>query len=242
MRYAFMSDVHSNIEAFEAVLEDIDNYNPDKILFLGDIVGYGPNPNECVARLLEVSNFTLGGNHDWAVVGKTSSEYFNPFAREALNWTIETLTEKHADFLKTTEASAIVDGFQVAHSTPKHPEEWRYIMSQKEALGNYLYLEADICFIGHSHQPVIIEYESAEDLGIYRDSFMELDTEKKYLINVGSVGQSRDGNEDSCWVMYDSVACNVEFHRVRYDVRATQKKMAMAKLPQYLIDRLSFGR
>lgn len=242
MRYALLSDIHSNIEAFDAVLADVKAVGVDRLLFLGDIVGYGPNPNECIDRLLSVADLSLGGNHDWAVVGKTPADYFNPFAREAVEWTMKALREDHKDFLKRTRAIDIFDGFQVAHSSPMRPEEWRYIMSQKEALDNYPYIETDICFIGHSHQPIIIEYRNEREIRVFRDAYKILDHESKYVINIGSVGQPRDGNVNACWVFYDSEVGSVEFRRVPYDIPAVQKKMAKIGLPRYLIDRLAIGR
>lgn len=242
MRYAFISDIHSNIEAFDAVLADIEKEKPDRILFLGDIVGYGPSPNECIDRLLQVADFSLGGNHDWAVVGKTPDDYFNPFAKEAVDWTGKVLREDNREFLLRTKASDIIDGFQVAHSTPYNPEEWRYIMSQKEALENYSSIRGQLCFIGHSHQPLIIEYQDSSNVRVHRDKVFQFVPENKYIINIGSVGQPRDANVNSCWVLFDSNENRVEYHRVPYDIAAVQKKMENVGLPRYLIDRLALGR
>ena len=242
MRYAIFSDIHSNIEAFDAVLEDIKNTGVDKRLFLGDVVGYGPNPNECIERLLEVSDITLGGNHDWAVVGKTPDDYFNPFAKEAVEWTRSQLKDEHKEFLLRTSASDIVDGFQVAHSSPYNPEEWRYILSYHDASENYDYMQSNLCFIGHSHQPVVIEFLGKEDVEASRVQFKELDKEKKCIVNTGSVGQPRDANVKSCWVLYDSENHSVEYRRVTYDVAAVQAKMEKIGLPRYLIDRLGIGK
>lgn len=242
MRYAFVSDIHSNIEAFEAVLEDIERVSPDRILFLGDIVGYGPNPNECIDKLLQVADVSLGGNHDWAAVGKTPDDYFNPFAKAAVDWTVKTLREDNKDFLLRTKASGSFDGFQVAHSTPFMPEEWRYIMSQKEAVENYQSIESQLCFIGHSHQPLIIEYADPSSVKVYREHSFQFDPGRKYIVNVGSVGQPRDANPDSCWALYDSDEHTIQYHRVPYDIQSVQKKMEEVGLPRYLIDRLAQGR
>ncbi|MGK7345298.1 MAG: metallophosphoesterase family protein [Candidatus Nitrospinota bacterium M3_3B_026] len=242
MRYALLSDAHSNLEAFDAVIADVKSYGVDRVLFLGDIVGYGPNPNECIDRLLKVADLSLGGNHDWAVVGKTPVDYFNPYAREAVDWTMEVLREDHKDFLKRTRAIDIFDNFQVAHSTPCLPEEWRYIMSQTEAMENYPCIQGDTCFIGHSHQPIVIEYETQTSVRVHRDSYKILDHDRKYIVNVGSVGQPRDGDVRACWVAYDSEVGSVEFRRVPYDVAAVQEKMRRIGLPRYLVDRIAVGR
>jgi predicted phosphodiesterase len=242
MRYAFISDIHSNIEAFESVLADMEREKPDRILFLGDIVGYGPNPNECIDKLLQVADVSLGGNHDWAVVGKTPDDYFNPFAKAAVDWTGKALREDSKDFLLRTKASGSFDGFQVAHATPFNPEEWRYIMSHKEALENYSSIEDKLCFIGHSHQPMIIEYRDPATVKVYREQKFQFRPENKYIVNVGSVGQPRDTNVKACWGLYDSDENTFEYHRVAYDIASVQKKMEAVGLPRYLIERLAQGR
>lgn len=242
MRYALISDVHSNLEAFEAVLMDIESAGVDNTLFLGDIVGYGPNPNECMDLLFKVADLSLGGNHDWAAVGLISSDYFNPHAKSAMDWTIEILRDDLKDFLKRTRAIDTFDGIQVAHSSPLNPERWRYVMTQKDAVENYSSIKGEICFIGHSHHPIVIECAGPEDIRALRVDTMTLNPDMKYLINIGSVGQPRDSNPDSCWVIYDSDLGSVEFRRVKYDIPTTQKKMHAAGLAPYLIDRLSQGR
>jgi predicted phosphodiesterase len=242
MRYALVSDIHSNIEAFDAVLMDIKGVGVDRILFLGDIIGYGPNPNECIERLLEVADISLGGNHDWAVIGKTPDDYFNPYAKEAVEWTRKQLKDQHKDFLLRTKAADVVDGFQIAHSSPMNPEEWRYILSYHDASENYPFLDANLCFIGHSHQPVVIEFNTQDDVEASRVEFKELDKDRKAIVNIGSVGQPRDSNIKSCWVLFDSDLYSVEYRRVSYDVEAVQKKMEAIGLPRYLIDRLGLGR
>lgn len=242
MRYALISDVHSNIEALTAVLKDIESLKPDKLLFLGDAVGYGPNPNECIEKLISETDLFLGGNHDWAAVDKTPADYFNPFAREAMDWTVEVLTDKNRDALANTSAEAVVDNIHLAHSTPLNPEDWRYIMTGREAFDNYFAIKTNICFIGHSHQPLVIEYAHESDFDVIRNIDITADPDKKYIVNIGSVGQPRDANPDSCWVLYDSDDGSIAFRRVSYDVFSTQKLMEEIGLPQYLIDRLSLGR
>lgn len=242
MRYALVSDVHSNLEAFRAVLRDIRDMGADRILFLGDIVGYGPSPNECMEILLKVADLSLGGNHDWAVVGKTSDDYFNPYAKAAVDWTRSVLLDDYVDFLRRTRPEDVFDDFQVAHSSPCEPSEWRYIMSQRDALENLGCLKKQICFVGHSHQPLIIEFDTNRSIKVLREERMVLNPELKYIVNIGSVGQPRDSNVNACWVLYDSDDGSVTFRRVAYDVEAVQRKMRGIGLPQYLIDRLAVGR
>ncbi len=242
MRIAIYSDVHGNLEAFEGVLKDIKREDVDKKVFLGDIVGYGPNPNECIELLRENADVILAGNHDWAAVGLTDSEYFNPYAKASLFWTMEALTDVNKAFLKELSPTKMEDAIQFAHSTPLEPQEWRYILTMQDATDNYDSLEKDLCFVGHSHQPVIIEYADAANIVPIRDIYKTLEKNRKYIVNVGSVGQSRDSNPDSCYVVYDSKTQNIEFRRVEYDVARVQKKMEKHKLPQYLIERLGLGR
>lgn len=242
MRYALISDIHSNLEAFQAVLKDIEKVGVDNTLFLGDIVGYGPNPNECLDLLFTVADISLAGNHDWAAVELTSSEYFNPYAKAAMEWTVEVLRDDLKDFLRRTRPTDMFNGIHLAHSSPKNPEQWRYIMSQEEALESYSHIDGSICFIGHSHVPVVIEFTSPTEAHAMRTDKIVLDPELKHIVNIGSVGQPRDSNHDACWVMYDSDIGSVEFRRVPYDISAVQKKMADAGIAQYLIDRLSEGR
>ena len=242
MRYAIISDIHGNLEAFETALKTIKKQETDRILFLGDIVGYGPNPNECLDLLLKEADLTLGGNHDWAVVGKTDDDYFNPFAKAAVDWTGSELRNDLKDFLKRTRPMDSYDGFQVAHSSPMSPDLWQYILSQKDAMLNYPFIENEVCFIGHSHQPLVIEYADVNSIQATRPAMVTLYPEKKYIINVGSIGQPRDSDPRSCWVIYDTEMGTVEFHRQEYDIQAVQKKMMAIGLPKYLIERLAVGR
>ncbi|MBF0170088.1 MAG: metallophosphoesterase family protein [Nitrospinae bacterium] len=243
MRYALFSDIHANIDAFDEVLADIEATGVDKKLFLGDIVGYGPDPQVCIDRLLEVADVSLGGNHDWAAVGLTSADYFNPYAKAALDWTISQLREDQVEFLKRTQPSLIYDGFQLAHSSPLAPAEWRYILNHQEALDNYPYIEHNLCFIGHSHQPLVIEYTTPQTVRVLRPSpLISLDPDIRYIVNIGSVGQPRDSIVESCWVLFDSEERTVSFRRVPYDVETVQRKMEAHDLPRYLIDRLALGR
>jgi len=242
MRYAVFSDVHSNKDAFEAVLEDIHLYGVDRKLFLGDVIGYGPDPNECMDLLLKAADISLGGNHDWALVGKTPNDYFNPFAKAALDWTFDHLRDEHKDFLKRTRAVDVFDGVMLAHSSPKSPEEWKYILSKEDAVDNFPSIETEICFIGHSHQPIIIEMPDQNTVIPVRERFKVLEPGRKYIVNVGSVGQPRDSNNKACWLLYDSDLGSVELRRVQYNIEAVQKRMRNAGLPRYLVDRLALGR
>ncbi len=242
MKLAVYSDVHGNMEALAAVLDDMKREEPDAKIFLGDLVGYGPNPNECVDLVRGNADVVLAGNHDWAAVGLTDPSFFNPVAYESLTWTTENLTEENKAYLKTLSPSGSYGDVQLAHSTPLKPEEWRYIVSLHEAMENYPALSRNVCFIGHSHQPIILEYADEANIIPIHDMYMTLDANRKYIINVGSVGQPRDSNRDACYLVYDDKRRNAGYRRVEYDIAKTQKKMARAKLPEYLIKRLGEGR
>lgn len=242
MRIAIYSDIHGNLDAFEAVLKDIDREDVDKKVFLGDVVGYGPEPNECIELLGENADVMLAGNHDWAAVEYTDHSYFNPYAKESLFWTMRQLSDKNKEWIKILKPSGTLDNIQLAHATPLQPDEWRYILTMQDAMDNYQAIEKPVCFIGHSHQPVIIEYVDEVNILPIRDIYKTLEPNRKYVINVGSVGQSRDSNPDACYVVYDTKTQNIEFRRVEYNVARVQKKMEKNGLPKYLIERLGVGR
>ncbi|MBI3793565.1 MAG: metallophosphoesterase family protein [Nitrospinae bacterium] len=242
MKVAIFSDVHSNLEALEAVFKDMKREEPDKKFFLGDLVGYGPNPNECVELIRENSDVVLAGNHDLAAVGLTDHSYFNPYARDSLLWTIELLTDANKDYLKSLKPTAVTDGVQLSHSSPLAPDEWRYVHSLQDAMDNYDSLVKNVCFIGHSHIPMIIEYADASNIIPIHDIYKTLEPKRKYIINAGSVGQPRDSNREACYLVYDDKIRNVSYRRVEYDLARTQKKMTKAKLPEHLIKRLAEGR
>lgn len=241
MRIAIISDVHGNLEALDAVLEDIKAYQTGDILFLGDSVGYGPDPAECIKILKKDSRLLLAGNHDRAVTGRTDVNYFNPHARAAVEWTQEVLGDEDKLFL---DGLPIVErlsdeGIYLVHSTPKEPEQWHYLLTTWDAHINFLFFDERICFLGHSHQPVIIEKTTEGELIIYRNG-VELKEGCRYIVNVGSVGQPRDGNPDASYAMFDDD--RIEIRRVSYDIVSTQKKMRKAGLPSFLIERLTMGR
>jgi len=241
MHYAVISDVHSNVEALEAVLENVDQRNIEEILFLGDAVGYGPNPNECVELLMRRCKMLLAGNHDWGVVGLTDIAYFNEDARYAIEWTRGVLTGKNKKILESFPVKKEIkeSNFFLVHSTPKEPEEWHYLLTLWDAEINFQYFDNRFCFLGHSHQPLIIEKLSSGELVTYKEvaSIKEND---RYIINVGSVGQPRDGDPRASYAVIDDG--KAEIVRIPYEVRKVQEKMKKVLLPVPLIERLSVGR
>lgn len=241
MRYAVLSDVHSNLEALEAVLHDVGIRKSEDILFLGDAVGYGPNPNECIELLVKNCKILLAGNHDWGVIGQTDITYFNEYAREAIEWTRDVLTGKNRKTLGSFPVTEMIEkgDMLLVHSTPKEPQEWHYLLTLWDAEINFHYFSNKFCFLGHSHYPFIIERLPSGELVTYKEAASKGQSER-YIMNVGSVGQPRDGDPRASYAIVDDE--KMEIIRVPYDIEAVQKKMREAGLPALLIERLSAGR
>lgn len=240
MRYAIISDIHSNLEALEAVLADIRRVGVDEILCLGDIVGYGANPNECIALVRDCSRATVAGNHDYAAVGLTSTDTFNPYARAATEWTQRVLGQVEGEWLRSLPLTAVVEDMRLAHATPLEPAEWRYILHAADATDELLGIDERACFVGHSHLPAVFERTDGTTRlrGFGR---LQLDGPGRYLVNVGSVGQPRDGNNNAGYAVVDSGAASAELRRVPYDISTAQAKILRAGLPRVLADRLERG-
>ncbi len=241
MRYAVLSDVHSNLEAFKVVLTDVKQKQIKDIVFLGDAVGYGPNPNECIDLLAERCKILLAGNHDWGVLGLTDISYFNEYARYAIEWTKGVLTEKNTKIIKSfpVKKESKDDNILFVHATPKDPEEWHYLLTLWDAEINFNYFDNNFCFIGHSHQPFIIERFPSGELVTYKEE-ARIKKGDRYIINAGSVGQPRDGDPRACYAIINDE--KVEIVRISYDIGSVQKKMREERLPSFLIDRLTVGR
>ena len=240
MRYAVISDVHANLEALEAVLKKVESLGADKLVCLGDTVGYGANPNECAELVRERAHVVLCGNHDHAAVGETSIEYFNSYARAAILWTMGVLKPDCREYLKGLPLTGSVDGAFLVHSTPSEPARWNYVFEPHEAMGEFNAFQERVCFIGHSHFALFFVKEGAScKVALPRPFTLENDT--RYLVNVGSVGQPRDGLPTACFVTYDVPDGNVQFHRVEYDLSLTYQKIVKARLPRFLAERLLIG-
>lgn len=240
MRSAFISDIHGNLEALEAVLGEIEESGVDAIVCLGDIVGYGANPNECIDLVRPLTERIVVGNHDHAAVGLTDASYFNPWARAAVLWSGEMLTQEHRDYLAGLPFALVFDNQRYVHSSPSAPAEWRYVLSVQDVEHEFAAFSERICLLGHSHQP-LLGVEAGAECRVERDSAFTLEPTNRYIINAGSVGQPRDYDPRACYVIYDSDADRVEFHRVPYDIRRAQEKIQDAGLPPFLAERLSFG-
>ncbi len=242
MRLAFVSDIHSNLEAFESCLAHLERMGYDSLVCLGDTVGYGPDPNECVDLVRKKVTLCLAGNHDHAVIGSLDTSYFNEYARQAASWTSSMLKSEHVDYLRDLDIITEKWELLFAHSTPFQPEMWNYIFTTEDARLNFAFFEQFICFIGHSHQPFIVAMTPEGEIKVYSEPEADLNPEWRYIVNVGSVGQPRDGNPDSCVGFYDTETRRVQLQRVPYDIEKVQEKMELAGLHRFLIDRLAYGR
>lgn len=240
MRYAVFSDVHANLEAFEAVLGALKTLAIDKYLFVGDIVGYGADPRECVALLKQIGALSVAGNHDWAAARLLEPDDFTENAQEAVLWTWEHITDAEKTFLSGLPLVGEQGDICCVHGTLFHPEEFDYMTDGYKAMGTFDRLKQKICFVGHLHRPGIF-VETEERVVFKPAQDLALQAGKRYIINVGSVGQPRDADQRACLCVYDDAASTVEFRRVAYDVASAQKKILAAGLPAYLAERLILG-
>jgi diadenosine tetraphosphatase ApaH/serine/threonine PP2A family protein phosphatase len=243
VRTAFISDIHGNLDALEVVLADIATQKVDRTVCLGDIVGYGPQPNECTARVMETCEVTVVGNHDYAALGRMDTLGFNEYARAAADWTTAALDEPTKNFLSDLPLDHLLDGMRLVHASPKDPERWTYVLSYQEAKRQFAAETERLCFIGHSHLPVVIE-EYGEDinaLSFPEDIPLRLHRDRRYLVNVGSVGQPRDRDPRCGYVWYDDELDAALLRRLEYPIETVQKKIMDAGLPPFLAQRLADG-
>ncbi|MBU0667175.1 MAG: metallophosphoesterase family protein [Nanoarchaeota archaeon] len=253
MKYAIISDIHSNLEALETVMPEIEKHKPDKLVCLGDIVGYGPNPNETIDIIRKNADIVVPGNHEQSICNiKAGITYFlrdyNEYATEALIWTMKNLTKENLEFIDklisegyTKEENKII----FAHSTPFLTEEMNYIhgpihaqihfFNDKERKFNY-------CFVGHTHRPKIYEEKNKKRINKSIEIKKKNKLRKRALIVAPSIGQPRDGNNKTGFMIFDSSTNILEYKRMNYDFKTTQDKMKFAGLPTYLVERLEFGR
>jgi diadenosine tetraphosphatase ApaH/serine/threonine PP2A family protein phosphatase len=235
VKLALLSDIHSNLEALDAVLEALPAV--DRIIVLGDIVGYGPEPNEVIERLRSVQARAVRGNHDQAMLDPSMLEQFNPHAAAAARWTRDVLTPDSLAFLDELPFYGRIGRHRVVHGSPRKPYIWEYILDELQALEILVRLGERYCFFGHTHLPRIFT-ESGEQIPEGED-WIELPPSA--LVNPGSVGQPRDGNPDAAFAVVDLSRPAVLFQRVPYDVETTQAKILRAGLPAVEAARLALG-
>lgn len=243
MRYAILGDIHANLVAFEAVLEDIGARGGfDEIWCLGDIVGYGPEPHTCIELLQQYKHICIAGNHDWAAIGKISISDFNPDAARACQWTAQQLTAEDIDYLGNLPVKLTQNDFTLVHGSPRYPI-WEYLLSVDGAYDNFNRFDTKFCLVGHSHIPLIFRKNKNGTCFMAKspDALNLRLGNSRLIINPGSVGQPRDGDSRASYALYDSDAQIMYHYRVNYDITITQKKMMEHKLPLPLILRLTYG-
>ena len=240
MRVLVISDIHANLSALDTVLADAGL--TDAVWCLGDLVGYGPDPNECVARVRSLANLTcLVGNHDKAALGEIDAADFNLEAQLAVNWTRAALSPESADYLRSLPESAVYDRYTLVHGSPRKPV-WEYVMDRHVACANFLYFDTPFCLVGHTHTPALF-MEQDDDCEEYRPLYngpVRLGPER-LILNPGSVGQPRDRNPEAAYALLDPEPDQWEFRRVAYDIPSVQGRMQAAGLPDRLIQRLAGG-
>jgi len=246
LRYLILSDIHSNWEALEAVLEDSKNQY-DQIVCCGDLAGYGPDPNRVIEWARENLHAVIRGNHDRACSGLDDLEWFNPIARAATVWTTTRLSPENYDYLRNLPPGPLtVDGFQLIHGSPLDEDE--YLMTAADIRNVFDYLEARVTFFGHTHLQGGYGRANGTFHGLgqidgpHSEIWRKLEPDGIYLINAGSVGQPRDGDPRAAYALFDSDSLELLQRRVRYDFRATQAKIEAAGLPDILASRLAVGR
>lgn len=240
MRFAIFSDIHANLEALEAVLADARDNKCTDFVCLGDVVGYNANPHECVGRVREMDCPIVKGNHDEQASLVESSRDFNEMAEAAIQWTRDNLTEADKEWLRALKLQRQVRDFTIVHATLDTPEQWGYVFNNLDAAASFPYQHTTVCFFGHTHVPMAF----VRDEGVQRQRFekVRVDPGKKYFINVGSVGQPRDGEWRAAYCIYHLESAVIELRRIKYDLATAQKKIIDAGLPRLLAERLAVGR
>jgi diadenosine tetraphosphatase ApaH/serine/threonine PP2A family protein phosphatase len=241
MKWAVLSDVHGNLEALRAVIADLHAEGAERIAFLGDAVGYGASPEECLHLLAELAEIIVAGNHDYGAVGLTDVSYFNPAAKAAILWTGRKLTAEGKAFLCRLPLVRQVGDITFVHATPHEPGEWNYIFTLPEAEEGFRVMSGELAFIGHSHAPVILAKRGNERVNACQKDEAVLGKGVCYIINIGSVGQPRDRDARAAYGLYEETSRKYLLKRVPYDVQKAQKKIIAAGLPPYLAHRLSRG-
>ncbi len=240
MKYAIIADIHANLEAFQEVLADAEKNRCTHYACLGDVVGYNANPKECLDMVREMKLPCVKGNHDEYCSGENDLEGFNPHATAAIHWTRDQLTEDDRAWLRDLRYFRLVANFSIVHATLDGPERWGYVFNKLEAAASFTYQNTSVCFFGHTHVPVAFVRDSTVRGGTY--SKFRVEPGKKYFVNVGSVGQSRDGVPKATYVIYDMDIGTIELRRLDYDMETTMRKIREAGLPERLADRLPLGK
>lgn len=240
MRFALFGDIHANLEALQTVLTDARAQNCEQFVCTGDIVGYNANPHECLEIIRKLSCPIVKGNHDEQVAMTDTLENFNLLAQQALSWTRAHLNKEEKEFLNALPLVQQVHDFTVVHATLNRPQNWAYVFNQWDATSSFHFQHTPVCFFGHTHAPrAYVQTDSIASLPLDK---LKVEPTKRYFINIGSVGQPRDGDWRAAYVIYDSDNHSIELKRLEYDLPTAQKKIIAAGLPRRLADRLAIGK
>jgi predicted phosphodiesterase len=241
MRVGVISDIHGNAAALESVLEALDGERLDAVWCLGDLVGYGPDPNRCCELVAHRADLSLVGNHDLGVIGSIPLEEFSPDAAAAARWTDTVLTDFSRAYLKSLHPQASVQGAELFHASPRDPV-WDYVLSEPVARESLELTEAPVVMVGHSHVPLAMVLENGRAKGGLAPGGHEADLARgRWLLNPGSVGQPRDNDPRAAYLLLDFDAHYASFMRVPYPVERTQAEIRERGLPETLAQRLALG-
>ena len=243
MRYAIIADIHANLTAFTAVLDDIKRRGGvEEVWCLGDIVGYGPDPCQCIELLRQYNHVCVAGNHDWAAIGKLPTSEFNPDAAIACRWTGQQLSPEDIDYLEKLPLVVQKEDFTLVHGSPREPI-WEYLISVSSANENFAYFQSQLCLVGHSHIPLIFRFNESGAcvFSQFTPNVGLMLGKNRLIINPGGVGQPRDGDPRASYAIYDNETRLVKLYRVAYDISVTQTRMVKHNLPMRLVTRLSYG-
>jgi predicted phosphodiesterase len=241
MRYVIFGDIHGNLEALDAVLEKITAEKADKYICIGDLVGYGADPAECIDKVRKLNPVLVAGNHDYAAAGLLNIDFFNAYAYKAIEWTKQHLSDEDKQFLQKITLMQKVNNLTIVHSTPRSPEMFEYIDNNYDVQLAFSYFDTGLCFIGHSHIPISFTLTRGV-LSFSTEPYVPVSGSSKVIVNVGSVGQPRDENKDASYAVYDVEEGIVWIKRVEYDVQKAADKINKAGLPEILAERIKYGR
>jgi len=237
---AILGDIHGNLEALDAVLEDAAKLGVDSYVCVGDLVGYNANPAECLERIRSLDAVTVRGNHDHYCSHDESLDDFHPLAANVVDWTRRQLSSEEIQYLRDLRMVRGVNGFTIVHSTLDMPEKWGYVFDSLDAEANFNYQPTSVCFHGHTHVPVVYQKHGSVNKSEY--ATLQVRLGEKYFVNVGSVGQPRDGDPRAAYAVYDLEKGEIELRRMAYDIETTQRKIREVGLPERLAARLELGK
>ena len=241
MKILVLSDIHANHVALQSVLDDSEG-EWEMIWCLGDLVGYGPDPDECIDAIREHDHIALSGNHDWAVLDRLDIRSFNNDAQAAIRWTQQSLSSINMAYLASLPSTTVESSFTLAHASPRQPV-WEYVLDTRTAASNFSEFNTPYCFVGHTHVPMVFEQDEERNVEWFGPLYghkIELGS-TRLIINPGSVGQPRDYDPRSAYGLLDLHDLTWEFRRIPYDIELTQERMTENGLPSRLISRLSQG-